>query len=134
MSNSFLSDLPDNIRLIPEAEEEFLELDHHQQILVLKGLKKIARDPVKLGKPLGNRGKGKARTKLVNFKSIRIDKSNLRIIWTVLKDGRDLIEVAIVVGMAARSEGMVYEMVSKRRDSAKEIAKDLSELYKKRPE
>lgn len=117
MSNSSLSDLPGNIRLVPEAVNEFLKLDHHEQILVFGGMKKIARDPVHIGKWLGNRGKGKDQKRLVNFKTVRIDKSNLRIVWTVPKDGRDYIEVAIVTGIGPRSEKEVYQQVAGRLQS-----------------
>jgi hypothetical protein len=112
MSTSFLNDLPDNVRLIPEAEEEFLELDHHQQVLVFKGLRKIAQDPVSIGKWLGNR------------------KSNLRIVWTVPKDGRDFIDVAIVTGVGPGET--VSAMVARRRESAIDFENALLELYKKR--
>lgn len=135
MSNSYLNNLPENVRLVDEAIDEFLKLDNHQQRLVFSGIKKIARDPVQIGKDLGNRGKGKDRQKLVNFKSVRIDKSNIRIIWTVPKDGQDYIDIAIIAGVGPRSEEEVYTVVASRRESVAEFQKALLELVnRKRPE
>ena len=59
MLNSSLNELPWTVKLVPEAEEEYLRLDHSQQILIAKGLRKIARDPSSFGKELGAKGSGK---------------------------------------------------------------------------
>jgi len=123
MSNSSLNSLPENVKLLDEARAEFLKLDNREQKLVFAGLNKISRDPVQLGKDLGNRGKGKARQKLVNFKSARVDKSNIRIIWTVPKDGREYIKVATVAGVGPRSDGEVYALVAQRLQSVADFEK-----------
>jgi hypothetical protein len=130
MSKSPLSNLPENIRLVPEAVAEFLRLDRGRQLLVLGGLCKIARDPVHVGAWLGNRGKGKNRVPLVTFRKMRIDKGDLRIIWTVPKDGSEYIEAAIIVSIGRRADEEVYALAATRLQSAIGLREEARKLHR----
>ncbi|GAW93527.1 hypothetical protein Moth_0655 [Calderihabitans maritimus] len=111
--------LPDNVKLYPEAVEDFLSLDKGRQIKVIKALQKIARAPSQYGKPLENQD-GRP---LAGFRSIYVDRKSLRIIWTVAESGT--IEVAVVAGIAERDGLLAYRLVASRRQKFDEFLQKL---------
>ena len=125
MLNSSLNELPWIVRLVPQAEDEYQRLDRSQQILVIKGLKKIARDPVGFGKELGNKGAGKNESRLVNYRSVRIQGGNLRIVWTAPNLRIEPIRGMIVAAVGNRSDEEVYRTAAKRLASVDEVKKML---------
>ncbi len=133
MSNSPKNETPWRIELVPEAEEEFMSLDRAQRLLVAKGLEKIQHDPINVGKALGNKGQGADRTKLLHFRSVRIQKGNLRIVWTVPANQRSPVLVAIVAAIGERGEEIVYRTASKRAESIRKIKERLFSLLNHEP-
>jgi hypothetical protein len=102
--------LPDNIKFFPAAVEDFLGLDKSRQIKVIKALQKISRAPSRFGKELENQS-GRP---LSGYRSIYVDNKSIRIIWKVTE--KEMIEVAIIAGIAERDEMFAYKLVSRRKE------------------
>ncbi|HHT70955.1 MAG: hypothetical protein WAO22_07185 [bacterium] len=112
MSKSMLTSfLPDNVKFFPSAADDFLSLDKSRQIKVIKALWKLSRNPTKFGKVLENR----FNRPLSGFRSIYVDKKSIRIIWKVADS--NLIEVAVVAGIAERDGLLAYKLVSSRKEA-----------------
>lgn len=112
MSKSMLTNLlPDNVKLFPAAADDFLKLDKGRQIKVIKALQKMSKNPTKFGKVLENR----PNRPLSGFRSIYVDKKSLRIIWKVTDS--NIVEVAVVAGIAARDGLVAYKLVSSRKEA-----------------
>lgn len=110
--------IPDNVYFLDDAETEFLALEGHQRGLVLKALCKIARSPLEFGKALGKRGS----SDLTAFRSTRVDKGNLRIVWVTTPTGQ--VQIVVVTAVGPRSDEEVYVVAAKRRAGALSL-KDL---------
>ncbi len=112
MSKSMLTNLlPDNVKLFPAAADDILKLDKGRQIKVIKALQKISKKPTKFGKTLENR----PNRPLSGFRSIYVDKKSLRIIWKVTDS--NIVEVAVVAGIAACDGLVAYKLVSSRKEA-----------------
>lgn len=112
--------IPENIHFLQAAQKEFLTLDGHQKRLVVKALNKIAKSPNAVGKHLGRRGG----SDLTGFRSVSVDKQNLRIVWSVTSAGT--VEVALVIAVGPRGDEEVYIIAARRRVEA--LASSQSEL------
>lgn len=124
MSNSTLSDLPDNLYFLDAARRDFLSLEGHQRHLVAKALCKIASAPSQFGKPLGRQGD----RDLTGFRSTSVDRKDLRIVWTVSGSGR--VEIALIVVVGQRSNEEVYAVASRRRAVALDLKRILRDILK----
>lgn len=87
-----------NVKLIPEAKDDLLDLDRSTQVLVAKALKKLETDPEQRGAPLGSRKSGN----LTNFRKLVVGNRAYRIIYRVESDGT--IAVVWVIGKRADDE------------------------------
>lgn len=127
MSNSKLINLlPDNIKFYPAAVKDFLSLDKSRQVKVVKALQKIAKAPSEFGKELENQ----ASRLLAGYRSIYVDKRSIRIIWKITE--LNVVEVAIIAGIAERDGMFAYKLVSRRKDNFEKFIEKLIEEQNKK--
>ncbi|HKM38714.1 MAG TPA: hypothetical protein VJ036_00420 [bacterium] len=115
--------LPDNVKLFPAAVDDFFSLDKSQQIKVVKALQKIAKGPNKFGKRL----ESKPNHPLAGYRSIYADRKKMRIIWKVVDS--NIIEVAIIAGIAQRDGLAAYKMVTSSKETIEALISSLTEPY-----
>lgn len=101
------------IKYHPKAEAELSKLDESVRKTVLKGILKVAQNPLPqneggYGKPLGI----KAGTDLTNYLKIKFKKIGMRVVYKLIKDEKTQ-EMYILV-IAARSDNEVYIRAEKR--------------------
>ena len=101
-----------SIEFLEEAKKDLKQLDHSIQIPVLKGIQKVARNPVSVyeggyGKPLGN----KRGVNLTNLLKIKFRDFGIRVVYKV--EFSDTVMRIIVI--SARSDDQVYKEALKRR-------------------
>lgn len=102
---------PSTVTFIEEAKKDFLDLDHTQQVLVAKAIKKVSENPAPAseggyGKPLGNR----ASSKLAGYLKIKLKHSGLRVVYRYVKTNRGMKVIVIDI----RDEEAVYEEAIRR--------------------
>ena len=105
-----------SVEFIDEAKKDIKHLDHSAQIQVLKGIKKVAQNPVSVyeggyGKPLGY----KSGTNLTSLLKIKFRDLGIRVVYKV--EYSDTIMKIIVV--SARTDDQVYKEAEKRRQKHK---------------
>lgn len=96
---------------LSEAVRDLKNLDHSQQLLVLKSIKKVQTNPLPTsrggyGKPLGN----KNGNNLSGFLKIKLRDAGIRVVYKLVKTETQML--IIVVG--ARADNEVYEIAAKR--------------------
>lgn len=100
-----------NVQYLPEAEQDLKRLDRSVLAEVLKGISKVAQNPVYpngYGKPLGNL----AGVDLSGLYKIKFKKSGLRVVYALtVQNG-----VMTVIIISARADNAVYEEAEKRRN------------------
>lgn len=102
-----------SIEFLDEAEKDMKKLDHSAQIQVLKGIRKVSRNPLsaeegRYGKPLGN----KSGTDLTNLMKIKFRDLGIRVVYKVERvDG-----VMKIIVISARTDEQIYKEAAKRRD------------------
>lgn len=102
-----------SIEFLDEAEKDMKKLDHSAQIQVLKGIRKVSRNPLSAeeggyGKPLGN----KSGTDLTNLMKIKFRDLGIRVVYKVERvDG-----VMKIIVISARTDEQIYKEAAKRRD------------------
>lgn len=102
-----------SIEFLDEAEKDMKKLDHSAQIQVLKGIRKVSRNPLSAeeggyGKPLGN----KSGTDLTNLMKIKFRDLGIRVVYKVERvDG-----VMKIIVISARTDEQRYKEAAKRRD------------------
>jgi len=93
------------IKFHPEAEEEFLELDHGVRERVAKQLVKISTRP-ELGERLGNRNG----IDLSGYRKMYAEKKKIRIVYEVVEE-----EILIyIMAIGERDDMTVYKTALKR--------------------
>lgn len=102
-----------SIEFLDEAEKDMKKLDHSVQIQVLKGIRKVSRNPLSVdeggyGKPLGN----KNGTNLTNLMKIKFRDLGIRVVYKVEREDG----VMKIVVVSARTDEQVYKEAAKRRD------------------
>ena len=100
------------IEFLQEAEKDMKRLDHSVQIQVLKGIKKVSKNPLRVsqggyGKPLGN----KENTNLTNLMKIKFRDIGIRVVYKI----EYVDEVMKIIVISARTADQVYKEASKRR-------------------
>ncbi len=102
MSKSNSYTWPDNVFFETEADKDFAKLDHSQQLVVFKAIKKVATNPRPspdgYGKPLSGNLMGYCKIKLRDY--------GIRIIYKLVPPDSDNMSI-IIIGM--RSDEKVYE-------------------------
>jgi mRNA interferase RelE/StbE len=91
------------VELIPEAQEDFNELDGSVKKLILKQLVKLEQNP-KYGEPLGN----KAGINLEGYFKLYADKKRIRIIYEKID------HIIKIIAIDKREDLEVYHMALKR--------------------
>ena len=106
-SNRFV--FPDNVTLIDEAENDFMNLDRSMQIPVFKAICKVAENPKPrpegYGKPLSGN--------LAGFNKIKLRDYGIRVIYTLVP--LDSYNMKIVI-IGFRDEEKVYREAERRID------------------
>ena len=101
-----------NVEFLDEAKRDMKRLDHSAQVQVLKGIQKVAQNPVSVneggyGKSLGH----PSGTDLTRLFKIKLRDPGLRVVYkTEIIDNR----MKIIV-VSARSDDQVYREAAKRR-------------------
>ena len=100
-----------NIEYIPEAEDDLDRLDGSQRNIVLKGISKVAQNPLPAdeggyGKPLGNH----ANTKLAGLLKVKLKAAGIRVVYKLIRTETEM----LVVVIGARADDEVYETAQKR--------------------
>ena len=101
-----------NVEFLDEARRDMKRLDHSAQIQVLKGIQKVAQNPVSIheggyGKPLGHHNGND----LSGLFKIKFHDLGLRVVYkTEIVDSR----MKIIV-VSARSDDQVYREAARRR-------------------
>ena len=98
----------------PHVYKDFKRLDHAQRILVVKAIRKVARNPLPAseggyGKPLG----AKRGTRLTGLYKIKLRDAGLRVAYYLCRVGKRM--VIVVVGV--RADHAVYEEAQRRMSS-----------------
>ena len=94
------------IEFLDEAKKELARLDHSVQIQVIKGINKVAQNPVSIheggyGKPLGN----KSGTNLTNLLKIKFRDLGIRVVYKV-----EIVDsVMKIIIISTRSDEQVYK-------------------------
>lgn len=99
-----------HVELLPEAQEDFLNLDHARQVEVAKGIQRVSRNPGYpdgYGKPLGNIGG----ITLAGLYKIKFKKAGIRVVYKLKHEGN----VMTVIIISVRADGYVYQEAEKRR-------------------
>ena len=94
-----------------DAARDLKELDHSQQIQVLKSIRKVSENPLPsteggYGKPLGNR----AASHLAGYLKIKLLKLGLRVVYRL--ERRD--QVMQIVIISVREDEKVYQLLQDR--------------------
>ena len=101
-----------NVVFLDEAKKDLKNLEHSAQIQVLKGIKKVAGNPVSVyeggyGKPLGYKGG----INLTSLLKIKFRDLGIRVVYKA--EYSDTIMRIIIV--SARADDQVYKAAEKRR-------------------
>jgi len=120
MSNLKLTDIsPENIIFFPAAVNDFLAFYKSRQIKIIKALQKISKAPSSFGKELENQ----AGRPLSGYRSIYADNKSIRIIWKVAQG--NIVEVAIIAGIAEQDAMIAYKLASIRKGQFEEFVDQL---------
>ena len=101
------------VEYLPEARKDMRSLDHSVQLQVLKGIRKVAQNPVSAsdggyGKPLGN----KNGTDLTGLFKIKFRDLGLRVVYQLI-----FTDTAMrIVVVSARTDDQVYKEAARRRE------------------
>ncbi len=101
------------IEFLEEAEKDMKKLDHSAQIQVLKGIKKVSKNPLPIeeggyGKPLGN----KSGMNLTNLMKIKFRNLGIRVVYKTERTNG----IMKIIVVSARTDEQVYKDAVKRRD------------------
>lgn len=101
-----------DIEFFEEAEKDMKKLDRSAQIQVLKGIRKVSKNPLPAeeggyGKPLGN----KSGANLTGLMKIKFRDLGIRVVYKIERiDG-----VMKIIVVSARTDEQVYKEAAKRR-------------------
>lgn len=101
------------VEYLPEARKDMRSLDHSVQLQVLKGIRKVAQNPVSAsdgvyGKPLGN----KNGTDLTGLFKIKFRDLGLRVVYQLV-----FTDTAMrIIVVSARTDDQVYKEAARRRE------------------
>ena len=104
MNKGFI--LPDNVILIPEAEEDLAAFDHSQRKEVLKGIVKVSKNPSPRPKGYGNPLKGA----LQGFCKIKFLKQGIRVVYRHIR----MVNGMFIIVISMRNDDQVYSLAEER--------------------
>ena len=102
-----------NIVLLDEAEKDMKRLDSSVRLQVLKGIQKVAKNPLSAdqggyGKPLGN----KSGLDLTNLCKIKFRDLGIRVVYKV-----EIIDTVMrIIVVSARADEQAYKEAARRRE------------------
>jgi mRNA interferase RelE/StbE len=99
------------VEYLKEAETDLKELDHSQQIQVLKAVKKVSTNPLPntkggYGKPLGNH----LASNLSGYLKIKLLKLGIRIVYRLVEE-HGIMRIIII---SVREDEKVYKLIQER--------------------
>jgi mRNA interferase RelE/StbE len=99
------------IEYIKEAENDLRELDHSQQIQVIKAIRKVSANPLPFtqggcGKPLGHH----LSSNLVGYLKIKLLKLGIRVIYRLVEE-KGIMKIIII---SVREDEKVYKLIQQR--------------------
>ena len=102
-----------SIEFLEEAKRDLKKLDHSVQVQVLKGIRKVSKNPLPVqeggyGKPLGN----KTGVNLTNLLKIKFRDLGIRAVYKTIQ----VDNVMKVIVVSARTDEQVYKEAGKRRE------------------
>jgi mRNA interferase RelE/StbE len=98
--------MSNKIEFIPEAVEDFDQLDGSVRKKVAKKIDELAENPY-LGKPLGNLNG----INLTGFFKLYTDDKNIRIVYRLLQEEMTIVEIW---GIGKREKSKIYQTVDRR--------------------
>lgn len=112
--------------LTEDAREDLHDVDGAARVIVLKGLKKLEREPEKRGSPLGSKLSGN----LTTFRKRVVGDRGYRIVYRVDPDG----SVVVVWVIGWRSDDEVYHLAMSRLrlhpdEAARQFAVAVDEIW-----
>lgn len=101
-----------SIEFLEEAKRDLKKLDHSVQVQVLKGIRKVSKNPLPVqeggyGKPLGN----KTGVNLTNLLKIKFRDLGIRVVYKTIQ----VDNVMKIIVVSARTDEQVYREAGKRR-------------------
>jgi|SRR5574344_1584008 mRNA interferase RelE/StbE len=106
------------LEYLPEAEDDLKKLDGSVKAQVVKGIRKVLKNPLSkkeggYGDPLGNRSNNDL-TGLLKIKYLKI---GIRVVYkTVIIPDKNIMKVIVI---SARGDNEVYDLAGKRRTDNK---------------
>ena len=102
-----------SIEFLEGAKRGLKKLDHSVQVRVLKGIRKVSKNPLPVqeggyGKPLGN----KTGVNLTNLLKIKFRDLGIRVVYKTIQ----VDNVMKVIVVSARTDEQVYKEAGKRRE------------------
>lgn len=102
-----------SIEFLEEAKRDLKKLDHSVQVQVLKGIRKVSKNPLPVqeggyGKPLGN----KTGVNLTNLLKIKFRDLGIRVVYKTIQ----VDNVMKIIVVSARTDEQVYREAGKRRE------------------
>lgn len=102
-----------SVEFLAEAEKDMRKLDHSVQIQVLKGIRKVSRNPLPseeggYGKPLGN----KNGIDLTNLMKIKYRDLGIRVVYKIER----VEEIMKIIVVSAKTDEQVYKEAAQRRE------------------
>lgn len=102
-----------SIEFLEEAKRDLKKLDHSVQVHVLKGIRKVSKNPLPVqeggyGKPLGN----KTGVNLTNLLKIKFRDLGIRVVYKTIQ----VDNVMKIIVVSARTDEQVYREAGKRRE------------------
>ena len=102
-----------SIEFLEEAKRDLKKLDHSVQVHVLKGIRKVSKNPLPVqeggyGKPLGN----KTGVNLTNLLKIKFRDLGIRVVYKTIQ----VDNVMKIIVVSARTDEQVYKEAGKRRE------------------
>lgn len=101
-----------SIEFLEEAKRDLKKLDYSVQVQVLKGIRKVSKNPLPVqeggyGKPLGN----KNGVNLTNLLKIKFRDLGIRVVYKTIQ----VDNVMKIIVVSARTDEQVYREAGKRR-------------------
>ena len=99
------------VAYIKEAEKDLNDLDHSQQLQVLKAIQKVSANPLPdteggYGKPLGNHSS----IHLAGYLKIKLAKLGIRVVYCLIREKR-MMKIIII---SIRDDEKVYKIAQER--------------------
>ena len=101
-----MSEFPDNVLFLREAQEDLSGFDHSQQVQIIKAIQKVSGNPRPKPEGYGN----PLRNELAGLCKIKLKKAGIRIVYRYMKATSGM----LVVVVAMRNDEQVYKLAERR--------------------